>query len=144
MITQGQLQLLKKFFQKEPVTAVYLFGSRLKREQGPLSDLDFAILFSMNTNSTARFNKKIKYFSILAQIFSLPEDRIDIVDLNKADFPIAFSSIGGKLIYEKNKMERVNFEVETMARMATDFYFIDRDYKLMIDRIKKGRYFYGT
>lgn len=144
MITQNHQLQLKKFFQKEPVVAVYLFGSLIKGKQGHLSDLDFGILFSKDTDSDTRFNKKLEYYSLFSKIFSYPQERIDIVDLNSAPFPIAFSSIKGKLIYEKNKMERVNFEVKTMERMATDFYFINRDYQFMVDKIKKGRYFYGT
>src|SRR3989344_2620138 len=77
----------------------------------------------------SRLQKVMHYIPKIAMILRVDENLVDLVDITDAPFPIAFAAISGRLIYTKNNIERINFEVKTMAAMQTDGYYIKRDYK---------------
>lgn len=131
-----------RYFSKQPVVAVYFFGSQQKKKAGISSDFDFAILFNYEMGPIDRLNHKLTYISYFSQLLHTFEERIDVVDLNSASFPIGFAAIQGELIVCKNTMQRVLFETKTMADMHTDYYYIEHDYYSMIEKIRKGEYFH--
>src|SRR3989344_1545216 len=129
MVNQDALNKINSIFEPEFVVGVYLFGSQKKNTTGPLSDYDFGILFKKSYLKKSRLQKVMHYIPKIAMILRVDENLVDLVDITDAPFPIAFAAISGRLIYTKNNIERINFEVKTMAAMQTDGYYIKRDYK---------------
>lgn len=109
-----------------------------------MSDIDIGILFNFSESKDSRFEKIVHYRLELGKIFDVAEEMIDIVDLNSAPFPISFAVIKGKLLYFRNNLERVLYETKIMALMQTDKYFIEQDYRLTLEKIQQGTYFYGN
>ncbi len=70
------------------ILLVYLFGSRVRGEAGPLSDYDFGVLFD---RSTDRAGAPARLGSALAAAFGT--DRIDVVSLNEAPIELAYAVI---------------------------------------------------
>ena len=117
MVNQDALNKINSIFEPEFVVGVYLFGSQKKNTTGPLSDYDFGILFKKSYLKKSRLQKVMHYIPKIAMILRVDENLVDLVDITDAPFPIAFAAISGRLIYTKNNIERINFEVKTMAAM---------------------------
>ncbi len=141
MITPKQKSELIQFFQKKPVTAIYLYGSVAKDKNDQLSDYDLGMLFSDKLSSEKRFDLRLRFFSEIAKILKLPEDKIDIVDLNEAPVLLQFNIISGILIYSSNEEQRVVFETYVMGRYNDEHYYYDRYIRETLEKIKKGVYF---
>jgi predicted nucleotidyltransferase len=94
------------------ISLVYLFGSQVTGNIGPLSDIDLGVVVdhaAMSMELQAR----------LAHEFgrSLGTDRIDVVLLNRAPVELVFSVIAqGVLLYERSLAEKVEYEATVMSR----------------------------
>ena len=84
-----------------------LFGSRATGKVHAKSDWDFAALYdetirknTVDTNAWLWFEVPSK----LSELYHLPEDRVDVIDLNNCSQLVAhFVARDGKLIYEEEK-----------------------------------------
>lgn len=101
---------LKSVFEKyENIACVYVFGSSVKGFLTPESDIDFAIL-----TKYGEFDKR----AILA--YELEKSlgfirRVDLVVLNEQKLIFQHTVIKeGKIIYERNRTKRVQFELNVM------------------------------
>ena len=100
---------------------VYLFGSRVRGDVGPLSDYDFAVYFE-NADKKRMFEIK---FSLQAKLSrSLKTDNVDVVLLNIAGSPeLKYNIIKeGKIIFEK-KESRITVEPKILNEYF-DFHAI--------------------
>jgi predicted nucleotidyltransferase len=92
------------------IRLVYLFGSRVEGDVGPMSDYDFAVLHG----GTLSFDEVTARFS-----HSLTKElkhRIDVVSLNDSPVELAFSIVShGVLLYERDVATRVEFESRVMG-----------------------------
>jgi len=82
------------------IKLVYFFGSKARRDGGPLSDYDFAFYLE-EKNKKKIFDIKFKLMDEIGR--RLGTDKIDIVMLNLVESPeLKYRVIyEGKLIYEK-------------------------------------------
>ncbi len=91
---------------------VYLFGSRVSGQVGPLSDYDFAIL-TENPQDELDLQARFQY----ALVRILNTDRVDVVLLQRAPIELAYRIIAdGKLLYQRDVYTRVEFEADTLSR----------------------------
>ena len=118
----------KKIFQKYPVQAAYLFGSRAAGKAGKLSDYDFAVLLDEKKVGEKQYSKyQLEIISDLLR--TIKTDHIDLVILNNSKTPLflKYNVIKeGKIIYEKNKAaadERKNLEFNILRRWLDERYF---------------------
>lgn len=98
VINQHKLQSL---FRKYPeIKLVYLFGSQVSGDIGPLSDYDFAVYFSEKISSSRRWKVVLKLNAELMSLLKV--NQVDIVDLNSQVEPLLkYNAIRyGRLIYE--------------------------------------------
>lgn len=97
------------------VKSVYFFGSRVTGKAVKNSDYDFAVLFDDTTSKEDRFDLKLKLMVKLLK--AVKTDAVDLVVLN--DLPSLFFRYiiikEGKLIYQKNDLETVEFESRTLG-----------------------------
>ena len=93
-------KLLSLFEFYPEIKLVYLFGSRAKNKQGPLSDYDFAIYLD-EKEKKRMLDIKLELMDKISR--TLKTDKIDIVILNTTESPeIKYNIIKeGKLIFEK-------------------------------------------
>ena len=99
------------FRAKREVRLVYLFGSKVYSDEGPLSDYDFGILFERGKFST---NLEAEVTHTLSR--ALKTDRVDVVPLNRAPIELAYSVlVQGELIYELDRATRVEYEARILG-----------------------------
>jgi uncharacterized protein len=107
------VEIFKDFALQIPEQLPYLkmlilFGSRAKGKANEDSDYDFAILYDREMYEASKRNG-LSWFSLyskLENIFGLPNEKADIVDLNKCSEIFAhIIARDGKLIYEKESGE---------------------------------------
>jgi len=99
MINKKQLNSLIKIFKTYPsVKLVYIFGSRARGQEGPLSDYDFGI-FLDGLNEREMFKIKLDLQYKISKL--LVTDKVDIVVLNTTVSPeIKYNIVAkGKLVY---------------------------------------------
>jgi predicted nucleotidyltransferase len=96
----------------EGVCLVYLFGSQVEGNLGPMSDYDLALLV----------DRAVDGRRVLAQLAhkvarALQTDRVDVVLLNRASIELAYAIIAqGKLLYEQDVATRVEYEATVLSR----------------------------
>jgi predicted nucleotidyltransferase len=93
------------------VSLAYLFGSQVRGEIGPLSDIDIALLLDhADVTGTIRSNLR----SAIAD--ALDQERVDVVFLNRAAVEFAHAIVAdGELIYERDAGARVEYEAKIMS-----------------------------
>lgn len=138
-ITVEHIKKIKGYFAKQKdVLAVYLYGSFVKGVAHKRSDLDVGVLF----------DGKVNLYSRLGQIYSdlcdlkLPAEP-EVRDISLEYSPVFLMNvIQGKLIYEKNEIERINFEVAVMKTFYDTQKLREVDYYYMKKRLQEGTYGY--
>ena len=94
------------------VQLVYLFGSRIEDNVGPMSDYDVAVLFERSVDALelrARFTHEL--------VRALGTDRVDVLVLNKAPIELAYAVIAqGELVFETDVATRVEYEATVLSR----------------------------
>lgn len=129
------LSRLENYFKEQGFLMVYLFGSLVENNIGPLSDVDFAIL-------TIDAPEHELIYTIAHDLSNiLGTNRIDVVSLNHSPVEFRYKIIKqGIPLYQKSDYIRVDFEANTLSRYF-DFLPIllkQRDEILMEGRHERG------
>lgn len=139
-LTDQQLNAIKKYFAtQEDVVAAYLYGSFATGNTHQGSDIDIGVLFK----------KPITTFEVVSRIHSdlcdldLPgEPEVRNIDLNQT--PVFLRSvIQGKLIFSKDEIKRIRFEVNVMRIFRDTEYYRNLRYFYLSQRIKEDKYGFG-
>jgi predicted nucleotidyltransferase len=118
------------------VVAAYLYGSQATGRAQSGSDVDVAILLCDTEEPEATGERRLQLTVELEQACGRP---VDVIVLNQAPPVLQHQALSrGKLLFERDRMARIRFEVR--ARQA---YFdlkpmYDRHTRDLLDRIKKG------
>jgi len=103
---------------------LYSFGSTVKYELKPLSDLDFAILLSSQLTKQQRFDKHLELIGIFNNVFRT--DEIDLIILNDVPLRICYTVLKtGKLLYFRKKDDLVDFRDQVLKYYLDFKYFRD-------------------
>jgi predicted nucleotidyltransferase len=104
-------QIKKLLFDFPEISLVYLFGSQVTGQVGPMSDVDLAILVDFHSESEqtwARFTHELSCW--------LQTDRVDVIILNQVTIELAYHVIAtGRLLYERDTATRVEYEAHVMG-----------------------------
>jgi predicted nucleotidyltransferase len=106
------VETIQRVIARHPsVILAYLFGSQVRGEIGPLSDIDIALLLDdADETGTVRSNLR----SAIAD--ALDQERVDVVFLNRATVEFAYAIIAdGELIYQQDASTRVEYEAKIMS-----------------------------
>lgn len=96
----------------EGVRLVYLFGSRVDNNLGPMSDFDVAVLVDRAADGP-RLRARLAHELARA----LQTDRIDVVLLNRASIELAYAVVAqGKVLYEQDVATRAEYEATVLSR----------------------------
>jgi uncharacterized protein YutE (UPF0331/DUF86 family)/predicted nucleotidyltransferase len=102
------------------VRLAYLFGSRLRGNVRPDSDLDVGIVYDRALDDAAREGARRDILDALAASLGALGERADVVDLERAGSAIAFRAVrDGELAIARTAPERVRF-VASVARRFDD------------------------
>ncbi|BAU12842.1 hypothetical protein LEP3755_33740 [Leptolyngbya sp. NIES-3755] len=98
-----------------------LFGSRARGEEREDSDWDFAVLHDLELRK--QYEKKdgwgFKSWVVIQQVLQLPDDKIDIVDLDScSDVMAHIIARDGQLLYERNQGDFANFRQNVLKSKA--------------------------
>lgn len=139
-LDDSSLKLLKKYFaSQKDILAVYLYGSFAKGEVHRGSDIDFGVLFDPPIKTYHRLGE-IAYDLSNLRLPAEPEVRE--IDLNAS--PVYLRNVvEGKLIYTKNEMERIRFEVAAMRIFRDTEKLRQIKYGYMSKSLKDGTYGFG-
>lgn len=114
------------------IAAAYLFGSLAKGTFRPGSDIDIAVLFVPgHLDKISRFNRRI---SLEIALTDLVHRSVHVVDLEEASPPLQYQVRKyGRLLVDKDKNYRVNFEV----RSRRDYFDLQYFYRLQKEAMFK-------
>lgn len=102
--------------QQTDVVLAYLFGSVGRGEAGHLSDVDIAILLDPNLSERESVERQL---DLLLALEDYSDREVQVTILNRAAPVLAFQVISDSiLLYERDRLERINFQVLTMKRYA--------------------------
>jgi predicted nucleotidyltransferase len=122
-LTKKELNRLSK---KYGIRSLYIFGSRAIGREKLSSDYDFAVILDEKIKKEKYSQYKLNIISELLRLVNT--DHIDLVILNSDDVPLLlkYNIIKeGKVIFDKNKSERVNCEVHIL-RLWLDWQYFEK------------------
>lgn len=119
----------KEEFKALGVAAVYLFGSLAEGKNGPLSDIDLAILLENEARSDIRSELYQSLYNMFSDIFDLSDFKhMDIVFLDRAPLELSFDVIkNGQVIFDAKPDLRNTFE-SRVSLLYVDFQPLLRDF----------------
>ena len=124
----------KEKFRKLEIYIVYLFGSKAKRREAPLSDIDIGVVFekpSLNADTRDLYDKCYQIFSEL-----YPHEKLDIVFLQTAPLALQFFAVkDGKILFQEDPRFTADYE-NFVIKQYLDF----RPVLNYFDRVAAERY----
>jgi len=116
--------LIQTLKQHSEVIAFYSFGSAVRNELKPLSDLDFAILLSSRLTKRQRFDKHLELIGIFNNVFR--SDEIDLIILNGLPLHLCYTVLKtGELLYFRKKDDLVDLRDQVLKYYLDFKYFRD-------------------
>jgi predicted nucleotidyltransferase len=104
-------QLQRYFDGRREVLLAYLFGSRARGPADAASDYDLGLLLRPGTAPDSRYAIAHELAALLGA------EKVDVVLLREAPVELAYNVIAeGRLVYERDLAERVEFEADLMSR----------------------------
>lgn len=114
MMNQPHLiELLQQLLPSHPeIRLIYLFGSQVKGETGPLSDIDLGVWVEGDIDEVSLL---ASLSSQLAQ--KMPDLRWQLVSLRRATIELAYAIIAaGICLYESSTAARVEYEARVLGQ----------------------------
>lgn len=138
MLSDGQIELIRRYCADKPVEVVYLFGSQAEGMARPDSDYDFGVLFEEGLGSSKRFDLRLSMMGELGSIVHAG-DKIDVVDLNGAYIRFQYEAIKPRvLLYVRNENKKKVFEYRVLQRYFDEMYFMKRAARDQLRAIATG------
>lgn len=120
-----QEQLKQLFASIDGIHLVYLFGSQITSQKGPLSDYDFAVYFDNNLTNIKRNNIILELHQKIAKI--LKTDAIDLVIMNQNNNSILkFNIIKEGVLLHQKEPYKIIVEPAIMSEYFDFKQFLDR------------------
>lgn len=138
-LTNVKLKEIQDYFtNQKDVLIVYLYGSFAKGTTHKRSDMDFGVLFTPGVNLYRRLGQ---IYSDLCDLKLPAEPEVREIDLNSP--PIFLHNvINGQLIFSRDEINRVNFEVQVLKQYYDTQRLRDIKYEYMSKRLQQGTYGY--
>ncbi len=115
------------------VAAVYLFGSRVRGQEGSGSDVDLAVLVPRRMDPPARW-------SLQEDLAALLHADVDLVDLRSSSAVMRAQVIGtGELLLDRNPAERALFEMYALS----DYARLNEERRAIMREVRERGTVYG-
>jgi len=124
---------LPKLFRRYDIVLAYLFGSQAQGTDGPLSDIDIAVLFSKDVLKSQYGRRQCFLTADLIGI--LHHNDVDVVVLNQAT-PLLKHNVlcHGKVLFDKEA--RIDFEVQAQREYFDTAYLRRMQNIAFLEKIK--------
>ena len=105
------------YLSKQPdIVLAYLFGSVARGQADSMSDVDIAVLLEPDLTGEAALERQLE---LMLALDDFSEREVQVTLLNQAPPVLAFQVIReGLLLYERSRLDKINFEVLVMKRYA--------------------------
>ncbi|TSC79715.1 MAG: nucleotidyltransferase [Parcubacteria group bacterium Gr01-1014_29] len=105
---------LHAIFQEHHVALAYVFGSVAQGTEGPLSDIDIAVLFDESVSKELQAEQEFSLVNSIGQV--LKKERIDIINLGRIRSPVLKhrAIFLGRPIFAADEHLRVRFEKQVL------------------------------
>jgi len=115
-ITEERLQAAVQICANAGAELVYLFGSQSRGKAWTESDVDFAVLLGPSVPREEYGAVRAQLISELMSIFGSNE--VDVAILNQASPLLTYAGViqGGRLLFEKDRLFRIQFEVRAFQQ----------------------------
>jgi predicted nucleotidyltransferase len=125
---------IRRVLEAEPSVLVgYLFGSVAEGRDGPLSDVDVAVLLAADPD------REIEGRLLDRLVTELRTDRVDLVSLARAPAPLRYRVVrGGRRLLCRDEVARERFEVRTVLRYLDFQPLRDRALRAVRNAILEG------
>ena len=138
-LTSLQIKKIQDYFTKQKdILTVYLYGSFAKGITYKGSDIDFGVLFDGKVNLRSRLGQ---IYSDLSNLRLPAEPEVREVDFNSPPVYL-LNVINGQLIFSRNEVKRVNFEVQALKQYYDTQRLRDIKHYYMNKRFQDGTYGY--
>ncbi|GAB4578344.1 MAG: hypothetical protein Fur0022_10790 [Anaerolineales bacterium] len=128
-------QIVTHLSKQPDVVAAYLFGSVAREQANTMSDVDIAILFQQGLDEETALERQL---AILLALETMADREVQVTVLNRVAPFFAFQVIKeGKRLYERDKAERVEFEVRVMKDYFDVQPMLEFQNRALIQRIKE-------
>jgi uncharacterized protein len=118
-VTKKLPQLIEVFKGFDCVEALFFFGSLIRCELKPLSDLDFAVLLDSTLRGDPLFRCQLDLEVAVSR--TLSTDEFDLLILNTAPLRFAHRVLrDGKLIFVRDREQLIDFRERTI-KLYLDF-----------------------
>ena len=118
--------LSEKLREEKSIIALYLFGSSVKGQLKPLSDLDIAVLLDKKVPGDKFIEQYLKISGIATDMLKVEE--IDLIILNEAPLRIVHNVLKtGNLLFCTDPVQLAGF-IENNYKRYQDFMFYKNQY----------------
>jgi len=114
-----KIGIVVSIFEEYPIDFAYIFGSSIKQEVGPLSDVDLAVYFNSKIPQYDRHKNRLDLISRLESIFT--PVKVDLIVLNDSNYLLADEIMRtGQCIVDKKPRVKQQF-TEYIITRSLDF-----------------------
>ena len=120
----------------QPVLFAYLFGSAVTGQTHAESDIDVAVYIDPKLDTKQHFKAHLDAMASVAKAFKVALELVDPTLLNEA--PQLLRSVvmnEGKVLYERDRGARIDFELRTLQRERDERYFRDQYTQVFLKRL---------
>ena len=119
------------------VQCAYLFGSVARTEEGPLSDLDLAVLFDDDVPASRRLEQAAE---IVEEAERMTGRQVDILILNEAPPALRYRVVcDGRVLYARDERGRIAFEARALDEFLDFKPTLALYDRLLLARAREGR-----
>jgi hypothetical protein len=117
-VTEERLQRAIEVCATAGAELVYLFGSQVSGKVWGESDVDLAVLLGAQVARDRYGAIRVELIGELMSVFE--SNKVDVVILNEAPPLLTYEGViqGGRLLFEKDKLTRVRFQVRAFQEYA--------------------------
>jgi len=131
-------RLAATFAGDQRLAAVYLFGSFAAGREGPLSDVDVAVLLAEKVPAGQYDALTIDYYGEVAHALGTGE--VSVVLLNRSSLPLRYEVVrGGRVLLDRLPAERLAFEVRTLDEYMDFKPLLDAYDDALLEQLATGR-----
>ncbi len=114
-----KIGIVVSIFEEYPIDFAYIFGSSIKQEVGPLSDVDLAVYFNSKIPQYDRHKNRLDLISRLESIFT--PAKVDLIVLSDSNYLLVDEIMRtGQCIVDKKPRVKQQF-IEYIITRSLDF-----------------------
>ena len=122
--------------EKHGVIVGYIFGSAVRGQMGPHSDIDTAVLFDRGLSDKEQFDKKLSISHEITHEFSVRD--ADVINLSQTTNPVLRyeAVLEGEPVFVKTAAARVRLLHSIMLEYEDNLHLRETMYRILRDHLK--------